>query len=54
VTGRLRWELRATWLGGMRILDRLEATGFDVFGRRPALGPRDVPVVAWQTLWWRS
>ena len=24
VTGRLRYELRATWLGGMRILDRLE------------------------------
>ena len=24
VRGRLRWELRATWLGGMRILDRLE------------------------------
>ena len=31
VTGRLRWELRATWLGGMRILERLEAAGFDVF-----------------------
>ena len=24
VSGRLRWELRVTWLGGMRILDRLE------------------------------
>ena len=40
VNGRLRWELRATWLGGMRILDRLEATGFDVFRARPTLGWR--------------
>ena len=31
VTGRLRFELRATWLGGVRVLDRLEASRFDVF-----------------------
>lgn len=41
VRGRLRWELRATWLGGVRVLDRLEAAEFDVFRRRPTLGPRD-------------
>ena len=29
-TGRLRYELRATWLGGMRILERLERVEFDV------------------------
>ena len=39
VSGRLRWELRLTWLGGVRILDRLERDGFDVFRRRPSLGP---------------
>ena len=38
VSGRLRYELRATWLGGTRILDRLEAVNFDVFTSRPALG----------------
>ena len=38
VPGRLRWELRATWLGGMRILDRLDASGYDVFRARPTLG----------------
>ena len=27
VRGRLKYELRATWLGGMRILDRLERPG---------------------------
>ena len=31
VEGRLRYELRATWLGGVRILDRLGAVDFDVF-----------------------
>jgi squalene synthase HpnC len=46
VRGRLRWELRATWLGGVRILDRLEAVDFDVFHRRPSLGALDVVAVA--------
>ena len=41
VRGRLRYELRATWLGGMRILDRLERSGFDPIQRRPRLGPAD-------------
>jgi phytoene synthase len=53
VTGRLRYELRATWLGGLRILDRLEASGFDVFHDRPALGASDVPALAWGAVWWR-
>src|SRR5438876_2812275 len=29
IGGRLGWELRATWLGGIRILDKLERAGFD-------------------------
>lgn len=53
VTGRLRYELRATWLGGVRVLDRLEAAGFDVFHSRPSLGASDVPALAWRTLRWR-
>jgi phytoene synthase len=53
VTGRLRYELRATWLGGLRVLDRLDASGFDVFQHRPSLGIRDVPALAWGALWWR-
>jgi squalene synthase HpnC len=54
VTGRLRWELRATWLGGVRILDRLEASQFDVFRARPTLGLADVPQLGWQTVTWRA
>lgn len=54
VTGRLRWELRVTWLGGVRILDRLEAARYDVFRARPTLGPRDVPALAWGALRWTA
>jgi len=54
VRGRLRYELRATWLGGSRILDRLEAVDFDVFTSRPALGTRDAIVIASKALLWRA
>ncbi len=52
VRGRLRWELRATWLGGSRILDKLEAAGFDVFATRPALAAKDVPAILWRAATW--
>ena len=52
--GRLRYELRATWLGGRRILDRLEAGGFNVFARRPTLSRTDLLVIAWEALVWRG
>jgi len=54
VTGRLRYELRATWLGGMRILTRLDRAGYDVFAARPALGAIDAIVIACGTLLWRE
>jgi squalene synthase HpnC len=54
VSGRLRWELRLTWLGGTRILDRLEQGGYDVFADRPALGARDVPPLLWRAVGWRT
>jgi hydroxysqualene synthase len=54
VTGRLRYELRATWLGGSRILNRLDRVRFDVFAGRPALGTFDALVIAWETLLWRE
>ena len=52
VGGRLRWELRATWLGGRRILEKLDAADYDVFARRPTLGAGDAPIIAWRTLFW--
>jgi squalene synthase HpnC len=50
VRGRLRYELRATWLGGNRILDKLEAANFDVFRHRPTLAASDLPILVWQTI----
>ena len=37
VDGRLGLELRAVWLGGTRILDRIEQNGFDVLTQRPVI-----------------
>jgi squalene synthase HpnC len=53
VRGRLRVELRFTWLGGARILDRVEHSRFVLSARRPTLGLVDVPVLAWRALAWR-
>jgi len=53
VHGRLRYELRATWLGGMRILDTLESIQFDVFNRRPTLRLHDGLVIALNTVFWK-
>jgi hydroxysqualene synthase len=53
VTGRLRWELRLTWLGGSRILDKLERHDFDVFNHRPTIGKGDIPGLIRDAVFWR-
>jgi hydroxysqualene synthase len=53
VNGRLRYELRATWLGGMRILERLERTNFDVLAQRPTISAGDAPILLWRMMVWR-
>jgi hydroxysqualene synthase len=52
VRGRLRAELRFTWLGGMRILERVEHGRLSLFEHRPALGAADVPVLLWRASRW--
>lgn len=52
LSGRMRYELRATWLGGMRILEKLERVQFDVFTRRPTLTSTDLLVIGWKALTW--
>lgn len=52
VEGRLRWELRLTWLGASRVLDRLESRRFDVFNDRPSLGRADAVPLFWQAIRW--
>ncbi len=53
VRGRLRAELRLTWLAGMRILDCVERGRFDLLERRPTIGASDAPVLVWRALVWR-
>jgi squalene synthase HpnC len=50
--GRLRYELRATWLGGTRILQKLRHVQFDVFRQRPRLTRADALVIALKALTW--
>jgi hydroxysqualene synthase len=51
VSGRLRYELRFTWHGGARILERIERSDFDIL-HRPALGPGDAASILWRTARW--
>jgi len=52
VRGRLGAELRFTWLGGMRVLERVERARSVLLERRPSLGPADVPLLLWRALRW--
>jgi phytoene/squalene synthetase len=54
VRGRLRLELRLTWLGGSRILERVERHRNDLFESRPALGIGDAPVLLWRASRWEE
>jgi squalene synthase HpnC len=51
VAGRLRYELRATWLGGMRVLDRAMRDDGAIIAR-PRLGALDAPWFAWRLATW--
>ncbi len=50
VRGRLRWELRFTWHGGVRILDKIEKADYDIFNRRPVVTKADWLGIAIRTL----
>ena len=52
VAGRLKFELRVTWLGGRRVLDRVRTTGAELLHVRPTLGAADVPGLLWHAAFW--
>ncbi len=52
VRGRLRYELRFTWLGGRRILERVDQQRGTLLTARPTLGVGDAPPILWQALRW--
>lgn len=41
VSGRLKFELRLTWFGGTRILERIEELAYDTLNRRPTVSTFD-------------
>ena len=53
VSGRLKLELRLTWLGGRQILERVQARRSDLVRYRPTLGAADVPLLLWRAARWR-
>ncbi|MES2759219.1 MAG: squalene synthase HpnC [Pseudomonadota bacterium] len=51
--GRIGWELRLVVQGGLRILEAIERADYDVFTRRPKLGPFDWLLLGWRAIWMR-
>jgi len=51
VPGRAGWELRLVVQGGLRILDKIEAQGYDSLRRRPRISTADAPRLLWRSLW---
>ena len=54
VAGRLRYELRLTWLGGRRILERVDRLRHNLLTERPTLGGADVPIILWRAAGWNG
>ena len=50
VNGRLKYELRLTWNGGMRMLERIEEAGFDTLRFQPRLRSTDKLRIAIRSL----
>jgi squalene synthase HpnC len=48
--GRIGWELRLVIQGGLRILECIEASDYDVFRRRPRLQKSDWPRLVWRAI----
>ncbi|RYF81544.1 MAG: squalene synthase HpnC [Comamonadaceae bacterium] len=48
--GRMGYELRLVVQGGLAILDKIEAQGFDSFTRRPTVTRADAPRLLWRAL----
>ncbi len=46
--GRMGWELRLVVQGGLRILDKIEAQGFDTLRQRPRITGVDAPLLMWR------
>jgi squalene synthase HpnC len=52
--GRIGWELRLVVQGGLRILEKTDDIGYDVFNARPTLGKSDWLRMVWRAIWMKS
>ena len=52
VSGRLKYELRLTCLGGLKVLDKIRANGYDIFRRRPTVEKKDIFGLIFHALFW--
>ncbi len=50
IPGRAGWELRLVVQGGLAILRKIEAHGFNTLTHRPKLRPLDAPAMLWRAL----
>jgi squalene synthase HpnC len=48
--GRIGLEIRTIVAGGLRILEKIEDVGYDVFRQRPVLQATDWPRLVWRAL----
>ncbi|MDH0738262.1 squalene synthase HpnC [Achromobacter spanius] len=48
--GRIGLELRLVVQGGLRVLERIEASSYDVFMNRPELGAKDWAIMLWRSI----
>jgi squalene synthase HpnC len=46
--GRIGWELRLVVLGGLRILEKLAAGGYNPYANRPIVGRQDSFLLCWR------
>lgn len=54
IPGRAGWELRLVVQGGLRILEKITASGFATLQQRPTLRWYDAPVLLWRALRMRT
>ncbi len=50
----LAFELKLVWLGGMRILEKLEKAGYDFYQHRPVISLGDKLLLLWRATRWRA
>jgi len=54
VPGRMAWELRLVVQGGLRILDKIDALGYNTLQQRPRITAADAALLLWRAVGMRA